>query len=173
MEINPSNSLDTQRDLYFERIVDVPKELIWRAWTEPALLKQWFCPQPWKTTECEIDLRPGGSFYTVMQSPEGSSFPNTGCYLEIIPNRKLVWTNALLPGYRPSLATSTCGSDDAEFMFTAIIELADHAGGSSTQYTATVIHADEAGCQKHAAMGFEEGWSAALGQLVDMVKKGI
>ena len=56
-------------------------------------------------------------------------------------------------------------------MFTAMIELADHPGG--TRYTATVIHADEAGSQKQAAMGFEGGWGTALDQLVAMIKRGI
>ena len=159
-----------QLDLSFTRVVAVPKELVWRAWTEPEWLKPWFCPRPWKTIDCEIDLRPGGIFRTTMQSPEGEAFPATGCYLEVIANQKLVWTNALLSGFRPSLVTETCGTHDAGFMFTAMIELADHADG--TRYTATVMHADEAGCEKHAAMGFESGWGAALDQLVEMLKKG-
>lgn len=163
---------DAQRDLHFSRVVDLPRSQIWRAWTEPELLKPWFCPLPWKTIDCEIDLRPGGIFRTTMQSPEGREFPNVGCYLEVVPNEKLVWTNALLPGYRPSYVPEKCGTDDdTGFMFTAMIELADADHG--TRYTATVIHADEAGCKKHAAMGFEAGWGAALDQLVAMVKRGI
>ena len=169
--MTPTYQPNVQLDLSFARIVDVPKELIWRAWTEPQLLKPWFCPLPWKTIACEIDLRPGGLFRTTMQSPEGTEFPNAGCYLEVIPNEKLVWTNALLPGYRPSVVTQTCGSDDASFVFTAIIQLADHAEG--TRYTTTVLHADEAGCKKHASMGFESGWGTALDQLVAMIKKGL
>ena len=169
--MTPTYQPNAQLDLSFARIVDEPKELIWRAWTEPELLKPWFCPLPWKTIACEIDLRPGGLFRTTMQSPEGTEFPNAGCYLEVIPNEKLVWTNALLPGYRPSVVTQTCGSDDASFLFTAMIQLADHAEG--TRYTATVLHADEAGCQKHASMGFESGWGTALDQLVAMIKKGL
>jgi uncharacterized protein YndB with AHSA1/START domain len=158
-------------DLHFTRDIDVPKAAVWRAWTEPALLMPWFCPLPWTTIDAEIDLRPGGIFRTTMRSPEGQEFPNLGCYLEVIPEHKLVWTNALLPGFRPSPLSATCGNDEAAFMFTAMIELADHAGG--TRYTATVMHAEEAGCQKHASMGFEAGWGAALDQLVAMVKKGI
>lgn len=158
-------------DLVFTRTVDVPRALIWRAWTEPALLMPWFCPLPWKTIDCEIDLRPGGTFSTTMQSPEGNNFPNTGCYLEIVPNEKLVWTNALLQDFRPSAPSPTCGGEQVDFKFTAMIELADHAGG--TRYTATVIHADEAGRKQHAVMGFESGWSTALDQLVAMIKKGI
>ncbi len=161
-------SFDAKLDLTFQRMVDVPKERIWRAWTEPALLMPWFCPLPWKTIEAEIDLRPGGIFRTTMLSPEGQTFPNLGCYVEVIPNQKLVWTNALLPGFRPSASSPSCGDAQADFKFTAIIELADHAGG--TRYTATVIHADEAGCSQHAAMGFEGGWGTALDQLVAMVK---
>ncbi|MFZ5522807.1 MAG: SRPBCC family protein [Pseudomonadota bacterium] len=156
-------------DLTFERIVDVPRELVWKAWTQPEHLMPWFCPLPWKTIDCEIDLRPGGMFRTVMQSPEGKEFPNIGCYLEIIENEKLVWTNALLPGFRPALSPSACGDEQVKFNFTATIALAAH--GKGTKYIATVIHADEAGCQQHAAMGFREGWGTALDQLVAYAKK--
>ncbi|EMG12072.1 putative toxin-antitoxin system, toxin component [Leptospira interrogans serovar Grippotyphosa str. LT2186] len=94
--------LDPKLDLVLERIIDVPRELVWKVWTTPEHLKPWFCPSPWKTIDCEIDLRPGGIFRTTMQSPEGENFPNLGCYLEIIPNERLVWTDALQPGFRPS-----------------------------------------------------------------------
>jgi uncharacterized protein YndB with AHSA1/START domain len=169
--VKPIYQPDTKLDLSFSRVVDVPRPLVWRAWTEPKLLMPWFCPLPWKTIDCEIDLRPGGMFRTTMQSPEGDEFPNSGCYLEVVPYERLVWTNALLPGFRPSVVTATSGSEDANFLFTAMVELADE--GHGTRYTATVIHADEAGCRKHAVMGFEAGWGAALDQLVAMVKQGI
>ena len=77
---------------------------------------------PWKVTECQIDLTPGGQFRTVMQSPEGEAFPHIGCYLEIVPNEKLVWTNALQPGYAPAPEVSP--------MITAIITLSQQ--GDST-----------------------------------------
>jgi len=156
-------------DLSFERVVDVPTELVWRAWTEPQLLKQWFTPVPWQTIDCEIDLRPGGIFRTVMRSPEGQSFPNVGCYLEVHENEKLVWTNALAPGFRPASIFAARAEETGGFVFTAMITLAAHANG--TKYTATVIHADEAGCKKHADMGFHEGWGKALDQLVELAKK--
>ncbi len=158
-------------DLTFTRIVDVPRHLVWRAWTEPALLMPWFCPLPWTTTACEIDLRPGGLFATTMMSPDGQKFPNHGCYLEIVIHEKLVWTNAMLPGFRPAAPSATGDIQTVDFKFTATIEMADHAGG--TRYTATVLHADEAGAQQHAAMGFEAGWGVALDQLVAMLKRGI
>lgn len=155
------NHLDPKLDLSFERIVEVPKEFIWKAWTTPEHLMPWFCPLPWKAVGCEIDLRPGGRFYTMMQSPEGQQFPGTGCYLEIIENEKLTWTNALLPGFRPA-PPQAGGSVD--FNFTATIQLAAH--GTGTRYTATVIHGNEADRDTHDRMGFHEGWEKALDQLV-------
>jgi uncharacterized protein YndB with AHSA1/START domain len=117
-------------------------------------------------------MRPGGIFRTTMQSPEGQEFPNTGCYLEAVKNERIVWTNAMLPGFRPAPINAPCGDEAAEFMFTAFIEMMPH-GTNGTLYRATVVHANEAGCKTHASMGFEGGWSAALDQLVAMVKKGI
>ena len=167
--MNTVYRFDPRLDLSFERIVDVPREFIWRAWTSPVHLKPWFCPLPWTTTDCEIDLRPGGIFHTVMRSPEGEEFPGSGCYLEVVENERLVWTNALLPGFRPAPMPSATEDGQVDFKFTAMITLAAHNGG--TKYAATVIHADEAGCEKHAAMGFKQGWGKALDQLVALARK--
>ncbi len=161
-------TLDPKLDMSFERIVDVPKELVWKAWTQPKHLMPWFCPLPWKTIECEIDLRPGGLFRTVMQSPEGKEFPGYGCYLEVIENNTLTWTNALLPGFRPASTSISNGDSTVTFFFTAAIEL--ETQGTGTRYTATVRHGDEASCKEHAAMGFHEGWGKALDQLVAYAK---
>ena len=160
---------DPKLDLIFKRVVDVPKELVWRAWTEPELIKQWFTPAPWQTVDCEIGLHPGGIFRTVMLSPEGQELPNLGCYLEVLENARLVWTNALTPGFRPASSPATKTGEIVGFAFTAMITLATH--GNGTKYTTTVIHADEASCKKHAEMGFHEGWGKALDQLVALAKK--
>jgi len=72
--------------LDLELIVDVPltPAQLFDGWTNPDTLKQWFCPRPWRVTECSIDLRPGGLFSNVMQSPDGELMPeNRGCYLLI------------------------------------------------------------------------------------------
>lgn len=159
---------DARFDLVLERIIDVPRELVWIAWTNPEHLKKWFTPTPWTTIDCEIDFRPGGIFCTVMRSPEGQNFPNTGCYLEIVKNEKLVWTTALGPGYRPSKRPA---APSDPFIFTAVISLEPQ--GDQTKYTAIVIHGDEASCKNHEEMGFHQGWGAALDQLVTVVKKDI
>jgi uncharacterized protein YndB with AHSA1/START domain len=161
--------LNPELDLRFERVVDVPREQLWAAWTTPELLMPWFCPKPWITVACEIDLRPGGRFHTVMQSPEGQNFPNDGCFLEIINNEKLVWTNALESGFRPAKQPEASpGHECAEFLMTAAISLEPHANG--TKYTALVQHADKQARVKHEKMGFYEGWGACLDQLVVFIK---
>lgn len=154
----PAFKPDPQLDLVLERVVDVPPEMVWEAWTDPEQLKQWFTPVPWKTVECEIDLRAGGRFYTVMESPEGERFSGDGCYLEVVPNRRLVFTDALLPGYRPA---------ENPFM-TAIVEITPE--GSGTRYRAIAMHNSEATREKHEEMGFAEGWGKALDQMVAMIE---
>lgn len=159
---------DAKLDLEFERIVDLPPELVWAAWTMPEHIVHWFTPAPWKTVDCEIDLRPGGLFRTMMRSPEGQDFPNSGCFLEIIPNKKLVWTNALAPGFRPATVAAAATASCGEFMFTAVVSMARH--GSGTQYAARVMHSSESGRKQHEDMGFHQGWNAALDQLVAYMK---
>jgi uncharacterized protein YndB with AHSA1/START domain len=158
-------SFDPKLEVLLERTVDVPKELVWKAWTTPSQLGQWFCPLPWKTTHCEIDLVPGGKFHTIMTSPEGEQFPNTGCYLEIIPQKRLVWTDALMPGFRPSVSKPM----NSFTYLTAIIEL--ESIGTSTKYRAIALHSDEENRKRHEEMGFHVGWSTVLDQMVALIKE--
>lgn len=154
---------DPKLDLILERTVDVKPELVWAAWTKPEHLIRWFTPAPWKAVDCEIDLRPGGMFRTVMQSPEGQDFPGIGCYLDVVENRRLVWTSALEPSFRPSPKSA-----DDELFFTAVVTI--EPAGEGTKYTATAIHRNEADRKKHEEMGFQDGWGKALDQLVTYVK---
>ncbi|MBQ0904509.1 SRPBCC family protein [Micromonospora sp. U21] len=150
-------------DLVLERTVDVAPEQVWRAWTTPELLMQWFAPKPWSTTACEIDLQPGGRFDTTMRSPEGEEYPSSGCILVAEEGRTLVFTSGLGPGFRPQV------SEDG-FPFTAVIKIEPH--GDGTKYTAIAIHADASAKKSHEEMGFHEGWGAALDQLVEVMKAG-
>jgi uncharacterized protein YndB with AHSA1/START domain len=150
---------DSKLDLVLERFIDVPPELVWTAWTEPEHVREWLAPEPWTIVDCEIDLRPGGMFRFVMRSPEGQDFPNVACYLEVVPGKRLVWTDALLPGYRPS----------EKPFFTAIVSMKPEKTG--TRYIAMAIHRDEAGRKQHEEMGFHEGWGQVLEQLVAYARK--
>lgn len=157
------HSLDPELDLELARETDVAPELVWRAWTEPELLVQWFTPKPWETSVAEVDLRPGGKFRTVMRGPDGEENDNQGCYLEVVPNERLVWTGALAPGFRPQAGP---------LPFTAIIEL-ERTPSGGTKYRAIALHQDPDGRKAHDEMGFHDGWGAVFDQLVELMKSGV
>jgi uncharacterized protein YndB with AHSA1/START domain len=155
--------LDPDLDIEIIRETDVAPELVWRAWTEPELITQWFTPKPWVTPVAEVDLRPGGKFRTVMRGPDGEEADNCGCFLEVVPQERLVWTGALGPGFRPQAGP---------LPFTAIIELQSTPSGG-TKYRAIAMHQDPEGRKQHDAMGFVDGWNAAFDQLVELAKTGV
>jgi uncharacterized protein YndB with AHSA1/START domain len=151
-------------DLVLERTIPVAPDRVWAAWTDPELLKQWFTPAPWQTVAADLDVRPGGRFDTTMESPEGEQYPNAGCYIQVEPGRLLVFTSVMTEDFRPVPPAN--GADDLPF--TGRIEIAPGPDGG-THYRAIAIHADEAGCTRHAEMGFADGWGAALDQLVALM----
>lgn len=152
--------IDPARDLVLERVVPVSPARIWRAWTTPAELEQWFCPLPWRATGWSLDLRPGGQMASTIRGPAGEAFPNAGCYLVVEPHRRLAWTDALGPGFRPN----------PEGLFTAFIDLAPEGDGA--RYRALARHATAEQAEKHEAMGFSAGWGRALDQLVQLCAEG-
>ena len=89
-----------------ERVLDAPVEKVWRCWSDPKLLQQWFAPKPWTITAVDMDLRPGGKSNTVMRSPEGQEFPNAGVILEVVPERRIVMTDAFPAARQPIEAGS-------------------------------------------------------------------
>lgn len=153
-----SYKMNPELDLKLERMVDLPAKKIWEAWTNPEILKEWFCPKPWYVSECKIDLRPGGIFQTDMNGPNGEVYPNLGTFLVVEPYKKLVWTDGLLPDFRPN----------ANGFMTGMLELEEVNG--KTKYTAYALHKDLAGKQQHIEMGFEQGWGMALDQLIQVMK---
>lgn len=152
--------IDPKLDLVLERDIDVPVELAWKAWTSPEHLRQWFAPKPWIITECSIDLRPGGTLNFTMRSPDGQEFPNTQCYLEVSPLERLITTDTLLGGYRPSPRP----------FFTAVVEFARN--GNGTHYKAMAIHGNDEARKQHEDMGFHDGWGTVLTQMVEYIQSG-
>lgn len=145
-------------ELVLSRVLDAPPGLVWKAWTEPKHLLNWFVPKPWSLVDCTIDLRAGGKFYTLMQSPEGEKFPNHGVYLEVVPQRKLVFTDAYVEAWTPS----------AKPFMTAIVTFEPQ--GSKTKYTAKAMHWTAEDRIAHEKMGFHDGWGKAADQLSDLLK---
>jgi uncharacterized protein YndB with AHSA1/START domain len=154
-----NGSLDAECDLILDRHVALRPEEVWAGWTEPEHLVHWFTPAPWTVPSADVDLRPGGRFNTVMRSPEGEDVENFGCYLEVEAPRRLVWTGAMREGFRPNEFSQL------DFPFTVVITLSPD--GEGTNFHAQVMHATTGDRQQHEEMGFADGWSAALDQLVD------
>jgi uncharacterized protein YndB with AHSA1/START domain len=158
------STFDPELDILLDRTVAVPTSHLWRGWTHPDTLMKWFCPLPFLTVECDIDLRPGGAFRTVMQSPEGQRFDNAGCFLEIEQETRLVWTSALGAGFRPNALAAAAADGPPPFHFTCELTFTPTESGS--RYQAVGMHTTAADRAAHEAMGFVDGWGAALDQLV-------
>lgn len=154
-----SLTLDPTRDLVLDRLLAAAPAKVWRCWTEPSLLCQWFCPKPWSVAEAVIDLRPGGRFFTRMAGPEGESVPNEGSFLDVVPERKLVFTDMFGPDFAP-LDQPQSG---AGLPFAAIVTFTPE--GTGTRYRAVARHRTPAEAQSHQDMGFQIGWGLAADQL--------
>ncbi len=149
--------MSAQHELTLTRIINSSPEKLYRCWTEPELLKQWFCPKPYTVSLAELDVRPGGASRIVMRSPEGMEIPCPGIYLEVVPNRKIVTTDAYTSAWEPS----------AKPFMTAIVTFED-LGDGRTRYTAIARHWNEEDKRTHEAMGFHEGWGKAADQLAEL-----
>jgi uncharacterized protein YndB with AHSA1/START domain len=156
--IGKTRTFTRGRELVLERIIEAPREKVFKAWTDPEMMKQWFVPRPWTTSRIETDVRPGGASLVVMRSPEGQEFPNRGVYLEVVPNERLVFTDAFTQAWEPS---------DKPFM-TVVLTFEDLGG--RTRYTAVVKHWNDADRATHEQMGFHQGWATVAEQLAALVE---
>jgi len=151
--------MSADRELVLTRLINAPREKVYRAWTDPELMKQWFAPLPYTTPHVEVDVRPGGSAYIVMRGPDGKDLPNHGVYLEVVPNQRLVSTDAFVKAWEPS---------EKPFM-TLILTFEDEGG--KTRYTARARHWTVADRETHEKMGFHQGWGICTDQLEALVAK--
>jgi uncharacterized protein YndB with AHSA1/START domain len=151
---DPGDANAQAQDLIISRVLRAPRAALWQAWTDPELLAQWWCPKPWTTEVRAFDLRPGGAFYTFMRGPDGGSSDNPGCFLEVVPRSRIVFSSMLIASWRPATPWMP---------FTAVISMADESQG--TRYTATVMHPDQASRDQHEQMGFFDGWNTCIDQL--------
>ncbi|MDP4025061.1 SRPBCC family protein [Methylobacterium sp. NEAU 140] len=147
---------DDKRDLVIARLIPAPPRAVYRAYTEPALLKRWFAPKPYTVSEAELDVRPGGSQRIVMVGPDGTAMPLHGVYLEVVQGARLVVTDAYLRAWEPA---------PKPFM-TVVITF--EAEGEGTRYTARARHWSEADRAAHEAMGFHQGWGLCADQLAEV-----
>lgn len=146
-------------ELVLSLVLDAPRENVFRCWSDRALLKQWFAPRPWTISSVEMDFRGGGASTITMKSPEGQEFPNPGVFLEIVPNQKIVMTDAFTEGFIPT---------GKPFMV-AHVSFEDTPGGK-TKYVARAMHWNEETKQEHEKMGFHQGWGQCAKQLEDLAR---
>src|SRR5438105_4503676 len=92
METNAAAASDTaDRELAITRRFDAPRELVWRAWTEPEHIAQWWGPNGFTNTIHEMDVRPGGVWRVMMHGPDGTDYPNKIVYHEVVPHERLAY----------------------------------------------------------------------------------
>lgn len=146
-------------DLTVFRIIRAPRAAVWNAWADPASFQQWWVPAPEICRVRDMDLRPGGSFRTEI-SQDGVAFdPHiTGCFLAVDELERIVFTDALVAGWRPS---------EASFV-SAVITMQDHPDG--TEYSATAMHRNITDRDRHERLGFHDGWGTVTRQLAELVE---
>jgi uncharacterized protein YndB with AHSA1/START domain len=153
-------AFDPKCDFAIERTIDAPVHLVWEALTQPEHLKEWYMPRQWgRVARAEMDLRPGGVFSIDIAVGDGPEIPNLGCFLDVVPMERLVWTSMLFPGYRPAVF------DDIPI--TAVVTM--EAVGSGTRYVFTALHRSEADLATNMESGFYQGTQIAVDQFVERV----
>lgn len=137
-------------ELSVSATVAAPREIVWKVWTD--LKDEWFCPKPWRAEVIEEDLRPGGRSAVRMFGPNGEDTgPMEGVFLEVVPNERVVTTDAYSVGWVPKPAFLTS-------IWTFEPE------GDGTRVTATARHWDADAKARHEEMGFQPGWDQMLEQ---------
>lgn len=148
------------RNLILNRVIDAPAAKVFEAWTTPELMAQWFAPLPYTTPKVEVDLRTGGSNMVIMRGPDGVEFPPMrGVYLEVVKDKKIVFTDAYTSAWVPS-----------EKPFMTVTVTFDEVDGK-TNYKAVVSHWTDADLKTHEDMGFHQGWATVAEQLAVLVEK--
>lgn len=153
-----STTFPSDRELVISRVIDAPRAQVFVAWS--GHLPEWWGPHGMTTPVCEMDLRPGGVFRTVMRAPDGTEYPTRGVFLEVEPNERIVFTDAFDPGWAPHV--------DAFFTCIATFEALPDQG---TRFTARARHWTVANREKHEKMGFQQGWGESLDRLASCVTR--
>ena len=147
-------------ELTISRFIAAPPAAVWNAWSIPANLEKWWIPAPIECQVVTLDLRPGGGFVTRMREGSGDFQPHVdGCFLEAIPEQRLVFTTVLTEGWQPA---------EPWLALTAILTFEAQDGG--TLYSARVLHKSPEDSDKHVQMGFQEGWGTAIDQLAALLE---
>jgi uncharacterized protein YndB with AHSA1/START domain len=155
-------TIDPEFDLTLERVIRASPSDVWRAWTDPLRLVQWWIPAPTILRVDRLDVTPGGGFVTRM-SEDGEEFaPHTdSVFLVVEEERRLVFTNAVTSAWRPAAPEPVA--------MTAEVILGDHPNG--TDYRIIVRHGSPETRARHQDLGFFDGWGSVTEALAELVEK--
>jgi uncharacterized protein YndB with AHSA1/START domain len=162
MAIGSSTQADpAQAEVVIERVFDAPRDLVWRAWTEPEHFKRWYGPTGMETVACDVDLRVGGRRSIGMRSPDGQQYHTTGEYRELEPPHRFVATESPADAAGNSLPPSAYGMPDGMSMETIVTVTLEDLGDGRTKMTLR-----QAGFPSEDwAQGAGRGWNQAFDKL--------
>jgi len=157
----PTKSNDTEKlvghELVITRVFSAPRDLVFKAWTDPAQLAQWWGPRGFTNPVCTLDVRCGGTIRIHMRGPEGTVYPMTGVYQEIVEPERLVFTITPLDEQGSPL-----------FEVHNTVTFAEH-GGKTTFTLVARVGKTTAKAAPYLA-GMEEGWAQQLERLASYLK---
>jgi uncharacterized protein YndB with AHSA1/START domain len=152
---DPSEAL--KQDLVLTRVFDAPRELVFRAWTDPKHLAQWFGPHGFTNPVCDVDLRPGGEWRHVMRGPDGNDYPMLAVFQEVVRPERLVFMT-YVPNRKKSL-----------FEILNTVTFAEQGGKTKLIVEAKVLKSTPEAAPMLA--GMEEGWTQSLERLAKHLSK--
>jgi uncharacterized protein YndB with AHSA1/START domain len=150
-----SNQNTNRKELTLTRIFDAPRELVWKAWTDPKLLARWWGPKWFTNPVCEVDLRPGGTILIHMKGPDGAMYPMKGVFREIVEPERLVFTSNALKEDEGNPLLETINT----------VTFANDNGKTRLTLHAVVLKATPDAAWMIA--GMDEGWSQSLDRLAE------
>ena len=154
-----------KQEIVITRVFDAPRELVWKAWTDPKHFKSWWGPKDYTCPFCEMDLRVGGRYLNCMRSPEGQEYWSTGIYREIIPMERIVFTDCFADEKGNVVPASHYGlSPDfpLEMLVTVTLENQDGKTKITLKHTGIPTGPDSEGAQ--------QGWNESFEKLAESLK---
>ncbi len=158
------------REFVISRDFAAPRALVFKAWTDPALIGHWWGPHGFTNPVCELDVRPGGAYYIVMRSPQGVDYPLKGVYREVIEPERLVFSDAWdehPAEWHEMLKELYTGDGVPAGEALNTVTFAEHGG--TTTLTIRSVFDSVAIRDAMVDMGMDDGWSQSLDRLEELL----
>ncbi|HEX3797691.1 MAG TPA: SRPBCC domain-containing protein [Verrucomicrobiae bacterium] len=160
------------RDFIISREFDAPRELVWKAWTDPKHMAQWWGPHQFTNPVCQMDVRPGGEYRIVMRAPDGTEYPGKGIFHEVVKPERLVMTmdhSELPPAWHDLVNPERDKTKPPQL--DSVMTITFESIGGKTKLTVRSRFESMAIRDAMKKMGMTEGWSQSLERLTDLLKK--